>query len=80
MRLATETHTQNLAGHLYKYKDIVDIPPHTMVDDSIISSSRCGPNSALATAHHNSMKNLKKLQFGKDKCIKMCKMVKGEKR
>ena len=58
-----ETHTENLDGHLYKYKDNVDIPPLTMVDDTIIAS-KCGPNSALATAHHNSMTNLKKLQFG----------------
>ena len=65
-----ETHAENLAGHLYKYKDLVDIPPLTMVDDTIISS-KCGPDSALATAHHNTMTNLKKLQFGEDKCVKM---------
>ena len=65
-----ETHAENLAGHLYKYKDIVEVPPLTMVDDTIIISD-CGPNSVMATAHHNSQTNLKQLQFGEDKCIKM---------
>ena len=31
-----KTHAENLAGHLYKYKDIVEVPPLTMVDDTII--------------------------------------------
>ena len=65
-----ETHAENLSGHLYKYKGVVEIPPLTMVDDTIIASE-CGPNSAMATSHHNSQTNLKKLQFGEDKCIKM---------
>ena len=65
-----ETHVENLAGHLYKYKDVVEVPPLTMVDDTLIPSY-CGPNSAMATAHHNSMTNIKKLQFGENKCIKM---------
>ena len=65
-----ETHAENLSGHLYKYKNVVSIPPLTMVDDTIIASD-CGPYSAMATAHHNSMTNLKKLQFGEQKCIKM---------
>ena len=41
-----ETHVENLAGHLYKYKDVVEVPPLTMVDDTLIPSY-CGPNNIL---------------------------------
>ena len=41
-----------------------------MVDDTIIASD-CGLNSVMATAHHNAQTNIKQLQFGQDKCIKM---------
>ena len=63
-------HAVNLAEHLFHYKDMVPIPPLTMVDDTIGISS-CGLDSALSTAHLNSQTNIKKLQFGEGKCHKL---------
>lgn len=65
-----EAHTENLADHLYNYKGQVPIPPLGMVDDQICVS-HCGLDSALATAHLNTQTNLKKLQFGAQKCHKI---------
>ena len=48
-----ESHVENLSGHLYKHKGLVEIPPLTMVDDTIIVRD-CGPKAAMATAHYNS--------------------------
>ena len=56
--------------HLYLYKDSVPIPPLEMVDDTI-GISNCGLDSVLMTAHLNAQTNIKKLQFGKDKCHKL---------
>ena len=50
--------------------NVIEVPPLTMVDDTLIVSD-CGPNSTMATAHHNSQTNIKKLVFGEDKCVKM---------
>ena len=41
-----------------------------MVDDQI-SVSHCGLDSALATSHLNTQTNLKRLQFGPQKCLKL---------
>ena len=65
-----EEHVENLSDHLYKYKDVVDIPPLGQVDDQI-GISNCGLDSALTTAHLNTQTNIKKLQFGPKKCHKM---------
>ena len=65
-----QKHTKNLSGELYKYKNRVKIPPLGMVDDELVIS-KCGHKSALATEHHNTQSNLKKLQFGQDKCVKV---------
>ena len=65
-----EEHVENLSDHLYKYKDIVVIPPLGQVDDQI-GISNCGLDSALTTAHLNTQTNIKKLQFGPKKCHKM---------
>ena len=62
------SHAVNLREHLYKYKDLVDIPPLTMVDDTL---NICGIDSGLATAHLNAQTNLKKLQYGESKCKKL---------
>ena len=41
-----------------------------MVDDQICVS-HCGLDSALATSHLNTQTNLKRLQFGPQKCLKL---------
>ena len=63
-------HVTNLKDHLYHYKDSVPIPPLGMVDDTI-GISNCGLDSVLMTAHLNAQTNIKKLQFGEDKCHKL---------
>ena len=56
--------------HLYSYKGEVDVPPLAMVDDLLIVTE-CGFKSAMANSFINCKTNLKKLQFGIDKCHKM---------
>ena len=68
MSIASE-HVENLADHLYKYKDSVPIPPPGMVDDTI-GISHCGLDTVITTAHLNSKTNTKKLQYGENKCHK----------
>ena len=65
-----QQHTENLEEYLYKYKDKVPMPPLTFVDDTI-GVSLCGTDSALTTAHLNAQTNMKKLQYGAQKCNKM---------
>ena len=61
-------HEVNLKGHLYKYKDEVEVPPLGQIDDQLILPP-CGLNSLLASSHLNAMTNLKTLQFGAHKCV-----------
>ena len=56
--------------HLYKYKDKVNIPILAMVDDTL-AISECGFRSNMVNAYINTKTNLKKLQFGIEKCHKM---------
>ena len=56
--------------HLYSYKGEVQVPPLAMVDDLLIVSE-CGYKAAMANAYINTKSNLKKLQFGTEKCHKM---------
>ena len=56
--------------HLYKYKDSVGIPPLGMVDD-LIAVAECGTESLLLNSFINAKTNVKKLQFGIDKCHKI---------
>ena len=56
--------------HLYFYKDEVPVPPLAMVDDLLIVTE-CGYKSSMADLYINTKTNLKKLQFGTDKCHKM---------
>ena len=65
-----ESQVENLSDHLYNYKDRVPILPLGMVDDQICVS-HCGLDSALATSHLNTQTNLKRLQFGPQKCMKL---------
>merc|ERR1712126_138639 len=63
-------HVENLSDHIYKYKNCVEIPPLTFIDDTIGISS-CGLDSALMTSQLNAQSNLKKLVYGSNKCHKM---------
>ena len=53
--------------HLYEYKNEVGVPPLAMVDD-ISCVAKCGVDSVAANAFINAKTNVKKLQFGVDKC------------
>ena len=55
---------------LYQYKETVGIPPLSMVDDLLLIST-CGLNSVMINGFINCKTNVKKLQFGVEKCHKM---------
>ena len=57
--------------YLYHYKNKVSIPPLAMVDD-LLSISECGPNSVKLNSYINYKISSKKLQFGAEKCKKLC--------
>ena len=52
------------------YKNKVKLPPLGMVDDQL-TVAKCGLGSVLASAHMNASSNIKKLQFGAKKTVKM---------
>ena len=54
----------------YLYKGEVEIPPLSMVDD-IICVSVCGFQSVMLNSYLTCKTNMKKLQFGAEKCKKM---------
>ena len=56
--------------YLYSYKGVVEVPPLGMVDD-LICVSKCGPDSVMMSSYVNTQTNLKKLQFGPEKCKKL---------
>ena len=56
--------------HLYLYKDKVKVPILAMVDDTL-AVSECGYKSNMVNAFLNTKTNLKKLQFGTEKCYRM---------
>ena len=56
--------------YLFRYRDIIPVPPLSMVDD-LLCISKCGIDSVLLNAFINLKTNTKKLQFGEDKCFKM---------
>ena len=66
----SKNHVKNLKEHLYKYRRKVPVPPLGMVDDQI-AVSKCGLDTTLAMSHLNAYTNVKKLQFGAEKCHKM---------
>ena len=55
---------------LYKYKDDLGVPPLAMVDD-VLAISRCGVESIEMNAYLNQKTNIKRLQFGPEKCHQM---------
>ena len=66
----SEDQSVALENHLYQYKNKVKLPPFGMIDDQLIVA-KCGLGSALASSHLNSSTNVKKLQFGAHKTVKM---------
>ena len=66
----SESHNFALQEHLYMYKNRVRLPPLGMVDDQL-TVTKCGLGSVLASAHLNAYTNIKKLQFGAQKTVKM---------
>ena len=63
--------------HCYSYKGEVDVPPLAMVDDLLIITE-CGYKATMANSFINTKSNLKKLQFGTEKCHKMHVGKKGQ--
>ena len=55
---------------LYTYRETIKIPPLAMVDD-IVAVSVCGIETVDMNSYLNTKTNLKKLQFGTKKCVKM---------
>ena len=56
--------------YIYKYRKEVDIPPLGMVDD-LLCVSACGFQTSQMNTYINFKTNIKKLQFGTNKCKKM---------
>ena len=56
--------------HLYSYKGEVEVPALAMVDDLLIVTE-CGYRESMANSYINMKSNMKKLQFGTEKCHKM---------
>ena len=52
---------------LYKYKGDISVPPLGMVDD-VVAVSHCGIESVEMNAYLNQKTNIKRLQYGPDKC------------
>ena len=63
---------------LFQYKRIVDIPPISFCDD-IMTASECGLKSIEVNTAINVKVETKKLNLGKDKCIKIHISKKGKK-
>ena len=59
-----------LDKYLYQYMNKVKLPPLGMIDNKW-TIARCGLGSALALAHLKSNTNIKKIQFGTHKTVKM---------
>ena len=56
--------------YLFHYRDSVEIPPLSMVDDLLCVSS-CGLDTVLLNSFIKAKSNMKKLQFGEKKCHKI---------
>ena len=53
--------------NLFFYRESIPVPPLSMVDD-LICVSNCGVNSQIMNSFINVKSNMKKLQFGEQKC------------
>ena len=56
--------------YLDQYKDEVPVPILTLVDDAL-SLTECGYKATMMNAYLNTKTNMKKLQYGVQKCFKM---------
>ena len=56
--------------NIYLYKESVPVPPLAMIDD-LLCISKCGLDSVKMNAFINAKSNIKKLQFGSQKCFKI---------
>ena len=56
--------------NMYTYRGEVKVPPLTMVDD-LLGVVECGVKSVKLNSYLNSKTNMKKLQYGEDKCYKI---------
>ena len=56
--------------YIFHYRGVVEVPPLSMVDDLLCISS-CGIDSVLMNSFIKAKTNIKKLQFGEDKCHRM---------
>ena len=56
--------------YLFYYRENVSVPDVSMVDD-LLSVSHCGKDSVMTNAFLNAKTNMKKLQYGEDKCHKI---------
>ena len=56
--------------YLFKYRNTILVPPLAMIDD-LLSISKSGKDSVLLNAFLNVKTNMKKLQYGEDKCFKL---------
>ena len=52
---------------VYKYRDIVEVPPLEMVDD-VLTASKCGENSVSLNSEVNYFIEHKKLKLSEKKC------------
>ena len=55
---------------LFNYRGQVKVPPLSMVDD-VIGIAECGSSTVELLTYLNTKTNLKKLQYGEDKCVQM---------
>ena len=55
---------------MFKYRNAVTVPPLGMIDDLAVTA-KCGPQSVILNAVINAKINLKKLEFNKNKCVKL---------
>jgi hypothetical protein len=55
---------------LYKYRNVVSIPPLGMIHD-LGAVARCGPESVILNAVINAKITMKKLEYNKTKCVKL---------
>ena len=60
----------NMDKYLYKYRGEVVIPPLSMIDD-LVCVSECGFKTTMSNAYLTLKTDIKKLQFGAQKCKKI---------
>ena len=59
-----------ISDHLYKYRKSLVIPPLQMVDDQLVIAP-CGLDAVVTNAFMNAQTNLKRMQYGAHKCVRL---------